>query len=614
MKYILYGNYTILISLNRIIDKNVIIYVMFTKKPRRKNMPYDGIVTSATVWELSGLLTGGRIEKIYQTEKDEIVLLTHSMGERLRLLISASPVYARMHLTRSKKENPAMPPPFCMVLRKHIQGGRIANISQSGYDRIVTITIETNDEMGFLVNKHLIVEIMGKHSNIILTNNSGVILDSIKHVDERISSVREILPARPYVLPPQQDKLSPADNDTISKLFESTKDNIQRIDKFLLNSISGFSPFLATSICNYANVEPTVKVSNLLSVDIENLKEILYEVVKDIKENKYSPAIVNGEKPDFHVLRVAHFENMNVFQTVNLMLDEFFTIKDSDDRLTQKKASCLKNINNAIERNKKKLLIHEDTLREAADYDKYRIYGELLYANMYSLKEGEFAEVYNYYEETPNIIKIELIPDLGIKTNANIYFNKYKKLKSSYQNAEIHINETKDEIYYLENVKTHLENSTDITVIEEIKEELAEQGYAKSNISRKKGVKQVKATPIKIISTEGYEIYIGKNNKQNDELTLKIANANDLWLHVKNAPGSHVIVRTGAKNGQITQKVIEEAASYAAFYSSERESTNVTVDFTRVKHVKKPSGAKPGMVHYTNYKSISVKPNSNFQS
>lgn len=573
-------------------------------------MPYDGIVASAAVWELSGLLTGGRIEKIYQTEKDEIVLLIHSMGERLRLLISASPVYPRMHLTRSKKENPALPPPFCMVLRKHIQGGRISGITQNGYDRIVTVSIETNDEMGFQVKKHLIVEIMGKHSNIILTNSSYVILDSVKHVDDRISSVREILPARPYVLPPQQDKMSPADKETVSKLFESAKDNTQRIDKYLLNSISGFSPFLAAGICNYSNVDPLAKVSNLHQNDIESLKETLYSVVTDIAENKYFPAIYPGEKADFHVLQHISAENLSAFKTVNLMLDEFFTSKDTDDRLSQKKASCMKNINNAIERNRKKLLIHEDTLREAADYDKYRIYGELLLANIYALEEGEIAEVYNYYEEEPEMIRIELNPDISIKNNAGIYFNKYKKLKSSYQNAEVHIQETMDEIFYLENVKTHLENCTDITVIEEIKEELAEQGYAKGNTGRKKGQKTVKSTPIKIISAEGYEIFIGKNNMQNDELTLKTANSNDLWLHVKNAPGSHVIVRTGAKNGQVTQKVIEEAASYAAYYSSERQSTNVTVDFTRVKHVKKPKGAKPGMVNYTNYKSIAVKPSN----
>lgn len=570
------------------------------------NMPYDGIVANAAVWELSGLLAGGRIEKVYQTERDEITLLIHSMGERFRLLASANATYPRLHLTIGKKENPMNPPPFCMVLRKHLQGGRVVDITQSGYDRIITLTIVKTDEMGDLVKKHLVVEIMGRHSNIILVNDSKTIIDSIKHVDANISSVREVLPLRPYVLPPQMEKQSPEFID-FEKLFNEKP--AQRLDKHLVNCIWGFSPFLAMAICNNAEVDPFKNISHLTDCDKLRLKETITETTNNIKERKYSPAIIHGDKVDFHVLSVAHGERTVLFSTVNLMLDEYYTKKDIDEKLNAIRANILKSVNTAIDRNTKKLAIHEETIREAADYDKYRIYGELLFSNIYNLKEGKYAEVLNYYEDPPSHVKIELDEERSIKNNANRYFNRYKKLKSSYENALNLLEEVKNELFYLENVKTHLENATDFETLEDIRQELYEGGYVKFQTKSRTAKKlETKSKPIHVVSEEGYDIYIGRNNKQNEELSLRFASQNDLWLHVKDAPGSHVIVRTGAKNGVVTQKVIEEAAAYAAFYSSHRTSTNVIVDFTRVKHVRKIPKSKPGMVSYTNHKSIVVKP------
>ncbi|NLN05022.1 MAG: fibronectin/fibrinogen-binding protein [Clostridiaceae bacterium] len=569
-------------------------------------MPYDGIVANAAVWELSGLLIGGRIEKVYQAERDEITLLIHSMGERFRLLASANATYPRLHLTTEKKENPMNPPPFCMVLRKHLQGGRIVNITQSGYDRIITLSIEKPDEMGDLSTKHLIVEIMGRHSNIILVNDSKTIIDSIKHVDANISSVREVLPLRPYELPPQQEKQNPESID-FEKLFNENP--AQRLDKHLVNCVWGFSPFLSVAICNKADVDPFKNTTHLTDGEKHRLKETLSEVADSIRNRNYAPAIIHGDKVDFHVLSAAHAEKNTLFSTVNLMLDEFYTKKDMDERLNAVRANILKSVNTAIERNMKKLAIHEETIREAAEFDKYRVYGELLFANIYNLKEGKYAEVFNYYEDPPILVKIELDEEKSIKTNANRYFNRYKKLKSSYENALNLLDEVKDELFYLENVKTHLENASDFETLEDIRQELYEGGYVKIQSKGRKSKKaETKSKPIHVVSEEGYDIYIGRNNKQNEELSLRFASQNDLWLHVKDAPGSHVIVRTGAKNGVVTQKVIEEAASYAAFYSSHRTSTNVVVDFTRVKHVRKIPKSKPGMVSYTNHKSIVVKP------
>ncbi len=589
-------------------------------------MPYDGIVASAAVYELSGLLTGSRIDKIIQSEADEIILGCYAGGEHYKLLLSANPTNPRMHLTVQKKEAPLQAPPFCMVLRKYIQGGRIVSIEQSGYDRVVAFHIEHPNEMGDYCVYRLIIEIMGKHSNLVLISQSGVILDSIKHVDSSVNSFREVMPARPYLAPPSQDKYLPSDIASIEALFaESARETI-RTDKYLLDHISGFSPFLCRSICQAADVPESHKLSDLSSKALAALRAEVVKVCSDISSHNYRPVMLLAEEAigylppvpkEIHCLAVVTGELTKTYHTVNHMLDEFYSAADAADRLLQKKANVAKNISLALERCRRKLAEQEETQRNSAGYDAYRIQGELLTANLYKIEPGmEAVTVINYYTDPPTQTAISLDSTIPPSAQAQKYFRLYRKQKSAYEQAGIHQKETQEEIAYLENVRQMLDTCTLTAEIAEVRQELKEQGYIKfdgpGRKKKKVGKKQKETAgtrPLKFISSDGFEIWVGKNNRQNDQLTCKTASGADLWFHVKNAPGSHVIIRTASGAGKkVSDNTMEEAAGIAAWYSSLRNSSSVEVDYTTVKNVKKPSGAKPGMVNYFNYRTLCVRP------
>lgn len=590
-------------------------------------MPYDGIVSSGVVWELSGLLTGGRIEKIYQTEQDEIILLCHSMREKYRLLLSASPANPRIHLTKQKKENPAFAPPFCMVLRKHIQGGKISGIVQSDFDRVITLKIDTYSELGDPIEKRLVIEIMGRHSNIILLSPSGIIYDSIKHIDSSMSSLREVLPAHPYITPPKQDKLSPADEASLDSfsLRDIPEDFKGSISSYILENISGFSPLLCKSICNKVGISPQTLCRSVAKDDLSAVFKELKEVCRKISSHRFKPAIIIGDTAEetdvpveFHCIDTAFTDlKTKSFSSVNLMLDEYYTQKDIIERSRQKKSSVKKYLSNALSRCEKKINIHDTTIRESENYDLYRIKGELITANMYQLKGGEEScQVVNYYSETGELLTIELDKNKSPAANSQMYYKKYKKKKSTYENAVQSLEKCMEELDYLKSVEEHLDSCIESSDINDIKEELYEQGYyGTENNKNKKGGKSQKfklseSKPLSYTTSDGYEVLVGKNNKQNDELTLKTSNPNDLWFHVKDAPGSHVILRISQKGCEITNKAVTEAAIYAARHSSLKTSSKVEVDYTRVKYVKKPGGAKPGRVIYTNQKTIVVSPNA----
>jgi len=586
-------------------------------------MPYDGIVTSAVVSELNQLIVGGKIEKVFQTERDEIALAVHSKSENFRLLLSACSSNPRMHLTKQKKENPIVALQFCMVLRKHIQGGRILEIKQQGYDRIVDIKIETYNEMGDLVTKSLVIEIMGKHSNIILLGPTGIIYDAIKHIDNSISSVREVMPARPYELPPAQNKLNPADFD-IDGLIKNAESStvvankpLIRADKYLLETLSGFSPLLCKEICFNSGIDITIAVTELNQLQQNKLIEVLGLVSSLLKSKCYTPTLIYSDTAettpvDFHCLTIKHLPRVKCFDNMNLLLDDFYTTRDNIERLKQKKSSVAKNLSVALDRCKRKMLLQEETLVEAGDFNNYRIKGDLITANLYKLKDGDNEIlVDNYYIDPPQQIKIELDPNISPQKNAQQLFKRYHKLKSSFENAQIHLCDTKEEFDYLASVEQLLDNCSNSLEIQEIRQELTEQGYIKFGVEKAKKKPKtatVVSSPFKFLTEEGIEIFVGKNNKQNDKLTLHTARNNDIWLHAKNVPGSHVIISTVNYADEISDVVIEKAAQLAAWYSSAKSSSNVLVDYTRVKNVKKPSGARPGMVNYVNYKTINVKP------
>lgn len=578
-------------------------------------MPFDGIVLSGAVWEINGLLEGGRIEKVFQTGRYEITLLCHSRGEKYRLLISANPENPRIHLTKSKKENPLVAPPFAMVLRKHIQSGKILALTQEGYDRIVTLTVETHNEMGDIVTKKLIVEIMGKYSNIILTSENGTIFDSIKRVDEDMSSVREVMPGRIYMFPPKQNKIKPEEFTQIDTEKES-QCSISA-SKAILNQISGFSPMLCKAICEKAGVLHNKNYSDLTDEEISSLNGEVACCCSNISKKEYKPVIIDGK--DFHctqvVLEAAEQKSSAVkkYNTVNLMLDDFYTEKDNDDRLKQKRASVMKNVSSAMEKCNKKIQIHSKTIEETADFEKYKQFGEILTANMYRYSEyEEKVTAVNYYEESMPEVIIELDKNKTVSQNAQLFFKKYRKNKTANENAEKYLEECLNETQYLESVAVLLENNTDVAEIDEIRRELTEEGYIKREKIGKNPKKRQESAPVsrpqEYCTKDGYTILIGKNNLQNEKLTCKTAKPDDVWFHIKNAPGSHVILCTSEHSGQITAHSVECAASLAAWYSSARNAGKTDVDYTRVKHVKKQPGGRPGMVNYVNYKTITIRP------
>lgn len=617
-------------------------------------MPFDGIVMRAVVSELNGLLAGGRIEKIFQTERDEIVLACHAASFHYRLLISCSPMNPRIHLTTEKKANPMIAPPFSMVLRKHLQGARILSITQNGYDRVATLTAETRNEMGDLEIKKLVVEIMGRHSNIILLNSQGVIHDAIKHVDDEVSRVREIMPARHYVAPPAQDKLEPA---TVT--YEQLQERCTRASKeksiasWILSVLSGFSPLLCDAICLRAGLSPKQTLANVTHAEQEALMNHILTLCREIAQEKFVPAVLTDGK-DYHcmadVWQLLGFQRK--FSTVNLMLDEFYTRRDRQDRIRQRRSAVEKHIQGHLERVMRKMDIHQQTLYQNENYEQHKIFGDLLNGNLYALPEyAKEARLTNYYEEdTPEIV-IPLDESKTVSHNARLFFHKYRKAKNSFENSMKLVEDDQGELAYLQQVLVMIRQAETDEDITEIRRELEDEGYlhdsgkgkklpslpyapqsafmggkpaSKKSLREKAAKAKAKhkpasgsapkakgegdSKPMHFTSPDGYRILVGRNNKQNDRLTLRDSQPEDLWFHVHASPGSHVILCTSEKNGVWSDQAIEMAAALAAWYSGLRETSKADVDYAKVKYIKKIPGAHPGMVTYTNYKTITVVP------
>jgi len=577
-------------------------------------LPFDGIVTKCVVEELNNLLAGGRVEKIFQPEADEIIINIRSKGENHKLLLSASANYPRIHLTSASRENPAVPPVFCMLLRKHISGGRITGFEFHDFERIITMHVEAVNELGDPTVKKLIIEIMGRHSNIILVNEQDRIHDSIKHVDNEVSSVREVMPARPYILPPSQNKTSPEELD-INGFVEGMRiQEALTVDKYLLNKIKGFSPLLCREICHLAGVDEKLQVSGISGKQTDDLKSTLENIIGKIRRNGFNPCIIYddmSEKPlDYHCLDIRQYSAARNLPSMSRVIDIFYLEKDRNERLHQKRADIYKVLNNNLDRCKKKYSIQQEALREAADREKLRLSGELITANIYAMKKGaKSVSLCNYYSENSEYVDIPLDENLTPQENAQRYFKQYAKAKSTHAAASRLMEENLKEIEYLESVLHQLESASTVQDIDEVRQELAEQGYMSDR--RKPGIrKQAKASqPLHYISSDGLDIYVGKNNKQNDLLTLKQASSNDIWLHTKDIPGSHVIVRK--RHDAIPDKTLYEASMLAAYHSKAKMSSGVPVDYTQVKNVRKPQGAKPGMVIYDSFKTIIVTPDEN---
>jgi predicted ribosome quality control (RQC) complex YloA/Tae2 family protein len=559
-------------------------------------MSFDGIMTRAVTAELQETLTSGRISKVYQPHKTDLVFTIRSNGKNHKLLISANPSFARIHLTEHQYENPDTPPMFCMLLRKHLEGAFIEKIEQLDVERIIKITVKNRDEIGDETTKVLFVEIMGRHSNIILTDEkSEKIIDSIKHIPSFQNRHRTILPGFTYVLPPAQEKIDPFSVSEKEDFISKISWNEGKLDKQLVARFSGFSPLIAKEILARAG----------LSIK-EQVADAFLSVMNQLAEKRYEPQMITNEKKEyFSVISLTHIEGeVRPFETVSKLLDRFFYGKADRDRIKQQANDLEKYLSNEYDKIIKKIGKLERELEQTVNAEEYQRKGELLTAYMYMAKKGDkVIEVEDYFSEDQPLVKIELDPLKTPAENAQSYFKKYGKLKKSVSIIKEQIEKSKNELLYFERLIVQMDSAS-MKDVEEIREELGEGGYLKHRQSKQKKKQNQAPQPEKFISSDGTEILVGKNNKQNDYLTFKLSRANETWLHTKDIPGSHVLIRSA----EPSETDIKEAAVLAGFYSKAKNSSSVPVDFTLVKHVKKPSGAKPGFVIYDNQQTLYVTP------
>ena len=570
-------------------------------------MSFDGLVTGAVARQLNSLLAGGKIEKIYQPEPDEVTLQIHKGKERHRLYISTNSSHARLHLTARAEQNPPSPSAFCMLLRKHIQGGRIASIVQKESERVVEILIDTINEMGFSVNKCLTVEIMGKHSNLILLDLAdNRIIDSIKRISIDVNRYRQILPGRAYVYPPGQDKTSFYTLE-LPRLQEIMEGGAASGAKALVNGIQGISPAIAGEMVYLACLSSRKEEGELSA---EDLFPILQSMAKALSAGKLQPGVyLDPEKGpvDFHVFPLSNLEGClekKSFSGPSEMADYYYSHKASSNRIHQKAQDLCRSVSANLDKlYLKKQRLSEDLL-SAENSDIYRLYGELLTANLHGITAGAASvTVLNYYDATD--LSIPLDQRFSPASNAQRYFKKYGKAKTAIKEKKKQLEETDQDIAYLESVLSYGADASSYEEMEALREELCELGYLRRRKSGGKPARH-KPNPWEYVTGDGFRVLAGRNNKENDHLTFKMAGKQDLWFHAKDIPGSHVILF--CKDQSPTQEAILEAAAIAAWHSKAKDSENVPVDYTKVRYVKKPSGAKPGMVIFTDNRTVYTNP------
>ena len=574
-------------------------------------MALDGIVVSNIVYELNQELLDGRITKIAQPEQDELLLTIKNNKEQYRLSISANASLPFIYLTKENKISPMTAPNFCMLLRKHINGGRITKIYQPSLERIVHIEIEHLNELGDLCKKILTVELMGKHSNIIFRDND-IIIDSIKHISAQTSSVREVLPGRKYFIAMTQEKSDPfiiTEKEFIEKVYKMALPTA----KALYTSLTGISPLIAEEMCYKASIDSSIPANSLEHLEQIHLYHIFKNLMEDVSSHKFSPNIVykieEPEEPlDFSSLRLSLYANMSTkeYESITRLLEDYYATKNAFTRIRQRSADLRRIVQNAMERNQKKYDLQLKQLKDTEKKDKYKVYGELINTYGYNLDENSKELIaLNYY--TNETISIPLNTDLTPKENAQKYFDRYNKLKRTYEALTQQIEETESESTHLNSISISLDIAMQEEDLLEIKEELTDFGYIKKKHYGKK--QKVTSKPFHYISSDGYHMYVGKNNFQNEDLTFKLAIGNDWWFHAKGIPGSHVIVKSNGD--ELPDSTFEEAAKLAAFYSKGRANEKVEIDYTEKKNIKKAKGGKPGFVIYhTNY-SLLIEPDIN---
>lgn len=566
-------------------------------------MAFDGITVAAVVKELSDATLNTRIYKISQPEADELLLTIKGNSTQFRVLISANASLPLIYKTGENKPSPVNAPTFCMLLRKHLSNAKIISVTQPGLERIVEFTLEHLDEMGDVCRKKLIVELMGKHSNIIFTDDKGIIIDSIKHISRNISSVREVLPGREYFIPKTDEKKEPLETD--KETFEEMIKNAHLpLQKALYTNLTGFSPIMASEVSFRANLDSDASTSSLSDADLSNLYDAFFRIVKDIKEANFDFEVVyEGNTPkEYSCLPLTIYSNLRKqkYESISELLIAYYKEKSTVVRIRQKSTDLRKITQTIYERNVKKLDLQTKQLKDTEKKDKYRIYGELINTYGYNVPANASSfEALNYY--TGETITIPLDKNLSAIENGKKYFEKYTKLKRTAESLTEIIKDVQEEVTHLESILTALDIAVDENDLTQIKQELMDSGYIKAKYTGKK--EKVTSKPFHYKSSDGFDIYVGKNNYQNDWLTFDFANGNDWWFHAKKMPGSHVIVRTNGK--EVPDRTFEEAAKLAAYYSKGRGSDRVEIDYLIKKNVKKPAKTKPGfVVYYTNYSMV----------
>ncbi|MGN0416426.1 Rqc2 family fibronectin-binding protein [Anaerostipes faecalis] len=570
-------------------------------------MAFDGFVISNIVTELNQQIIGGRIYKIYQPEADEITLVIKKDRDTKRLHLSASASLPLVYLSRESKSNPMQAPNFCMLLRKHISNGRIVSIKQPNFERIIEITVEHLDELGDLCQKRLVIEIMGKHSNIIFVDQQNMILDSIKHISANISSVREVLPGRIYTFPPSKGKI-PLSSLTYDYYYQNILSKPLNLCKALYTSITGMSPLIANEICFRSGLDGNASTDSLTEDAMAGLYGQLVKLNTLIEDHAYTPNIIySGEEPkEFSCICLTSFSDctQKKFDSIFDVLIGYYAEKEKFTRMKQKSADLRKIVQTALERTSKKYDLQIRQLKDTEKRDKFKIYGELIQTYGYGLEpEAKSLTCMNYY--TNEEVTIPLDPTKTPLDNSQKYFAKYNKLKRTYEALSELILETKSDMDHLDSIMASLILSEDEKDLSIIKDELTDYGYIKSH-GKKENKRPGKSKPLHYISSDGFHMYVGKNNYQNDELTFKFANGGDWWFHAKNMAGSHVIVRKEQVD-TLPDATFEEAGRLAAYYSKGRQAPKVEIDYIQRKELKKPPKAKPGFVIYhTNYSMMCI--------
>ena len=578
-------------------------------------MAFDGIVISNLTYELNTNLVGGRISKISMPEDNELIFTIKNNAKTYRLLVSASASLPLVYLTDVNKPAPKVAPAFLMLLRKYIGTAKINNIFQMGLERILCFELEHLNELGDLSHKRMYIEIMGKHSNIIFTDENNKIIDSIKRISANMSSLREVLPGREYFLPEELKKKDLL-NTELEEFIEILKSKEYPLSKSIYMNFAGISPLIAEEIILRASLLSQAPSTSLSELEYTHLFHTIQNLLEDINTHNFTPNIIyKGEEAiEFSSINLYSYEGKEYkkesFDSVSKMLYDFYSSREAFVLNRQKSSDLRRIVNTALERASKKYDLQEKQLQDADKKDIYRVYGDLLNTYGYSLKGGESSFTTENFYDNNKEITIPLDKNKSAKENAKKYYDKYAKLSRTTKALSEEILKTKNDMEHLQSIQTALEVSSDDESLSQIRQELVDFGYIKKHSSAKK--QKITSHPYHYISSDGYDIYVGKNNYQNEELTFKVATGNDWWFHAKGIPGSHVILKSNNEE-ELPDRAYEEAAALAAFYSKAKDADKVEVDYIQKKNIKKVAGAAPGFVIYHSNWSMVATPKANLQ-